>query len=130
VRAAPILAALLAAVATAGCGEAAPKATSLADLVVRVDDDGPGGARPPRELRLRCADPRDSTACGAAAGVSEAELRPSPADRICAELYGGPQTASITGRLRRDAVSARYSRANRCEVNRWERVRDLLVEVP
>lgn len=115
---------------TPACGTQDPAtAPPLARLVVRVDDDGPRGATPARELRLTCRAPTDSEACGAAAGVSPADLAPVPADRACAERFGGPQTASIRGQLRGSDVAARFTRTDACEVARWNQVRDLLDEV-
>jgi len=124
---------LLAAAALAGCGsdEATPAAGGdgqLAELVVRVDDDGDkGGAA--RELRLTCAKPTDSQACGAAAGVSAADLAPTKGDTACTQIYGGPETASIKGTIRGDAVDATFSRRDGCEITRWKRVEALLAEV-
>ena len=61
----------------AGCGAEDDGAggggagTPVAQLVVRLDDDGPKGPAKPRELRLSCESERDSAACGVA-GVAEA----------------------------------------------------------
>jgi hypothetical protein len=125
---------LVAAALLAGCGEddgtpAAGGSGQLAQLVIRVDDDGDKGAAPARELRLTCAAPTDSAACGAAAGVSAADLAPTSGDTACTQLYGGPETASIKGELRGSAVDASFSRTDGCEIARWEGVQDLLAEV-
>lgn len=120
------------ATALAACGEdgtpAAPGDAQLANIVVQVDDDGDGTA-PARELKLDCAAPNDSTACGAAAGVSARDLAPTPADTACTQIFGGPETASIRGTLRGDAVDATFSRSDGCEIERWKRVEALLAEV-
>jgi hypothetical protein len=124
--------ALICAAALAACGSdqaAAPAASGLADLVVRVDDDGAKGPDAARELTLKCATAGQSTACGAAAGVSDADLAPPPADQACTQVYGGPQTASITGSLRGEHVDARFSRTDGCQITRWEHVQPLLSEV-
>ena len=122
---------LLAAALLAACGSEPPRAgdRAIADVVVRLDPDGPRGKNPARVLRLRCDRPEQSRACGAAAGVSRADLAPVPAGTACAELFGGPQTARIRGTLRGEQVNARFSRVNGCQIQRWERVRDLLAEV-
>jgi hypothetical protein len=115
----------------AACGSRPPRAGdhALADVVVRVDADGPRGRARPRTLRLRCDRPEQSRACGAAAGVSTADLAPVRRGIACAQLYGGPQTARITGTLRGEHVDAHFSRTDSCETARWQRVRDLLAEV-
>jgi hypothetical protein len=123
----------VAAAVLVGCGSDEPTPAAggdgqLAQLVVRVDDDG-DKARPARELRLDCATPTDSTACGAAAGVSAADLAPTEPDTACTMMYGGPQTASIKGTIRGTAVDASFSRRDGCEISRWQRVEPLLAEV-
>lgn len=125
--------ALIATVAMAACGSddpspAAPGNASLATLTIRVDPDGPNSG-PAKELRLDCNAPTDSRACGEAAGVSAADLAPTPSGMACTEIFGGPQTASIKGTIRGNAVDATFSRRDGCEIARWERVQDLLAEV-
>jgi hypothetical protein len=128
-RALPLV--LLAAL-IAGCGQAADRAdgpAGVADLTVTVDQDGPHGAAAPQQLKLRCTRPDQSEACGAAAGVSAADLRPTPSGIACSQIYRGPQTASIVGILRGQRVDAHFARDNGCEVKRWNGVADLLNEV-
>ena len=125
---------LIAAAVLAGCGSdepnpSAPGNDTLAQLAITVDDDGEGGA-PARELMLDCAEPTDSQACGAVAGVSARDLAPTPPDTACTQLFGGPETATIKGEIRGTAIDATFSRNDGCEIARWERVQDLLAEVP
>jgi hypothetical protein len=127
-------AAALLALATfvAACGGGADKPSGpagVADVVVRVDPDGPSGPKPARELHLSCTKPESSQACGAAAGISAADLRPTPKGVACTQIYGGPQTATIVGVIRGDQVNARFSRTNGCEIKRWNGVADLLDQV-
>jgi hypothetical protein len=120
----------LATLVVAGCGDdedeqpAAP-APALADLTVRVDRDGRGGAAP-REARVRCEAPADSAACRAAAALKPRDLAPVPRDVACTLQYGGPDTATLKGTLRGEAVDARFSRENGCEISRWEAAAPLL----
>jgi hypothetical protein len=125
---------LLAAALLAGCGSDEPTPAAggngqLAELVVTVDDDGARGSAAPRELRLDCAKPTDSPACGAAAGVSAADLAKTPDDVACTQLYGGPEEATIKGTIRGSSVDASFKRTDGCEISRWERVKALLAEV-
>jgi hypothetical protein len=126
--------ALLVAASLAGCGsdEDAPAAGggTLAKLVVTVDDDGARGAQQPRELKLDCAAPTDSQACGAAAGVSAADLKETPGDTACTQIFGGPEEATIKGELHGNPVDATFKRSDGCEIERWDRVKPLLAEVP
>jgi hypothetical protein len=123
------LAVLVAALAGCGSQEGAGTRGQLAQLVVRVDDDGAKGAGPARELRLTCEQPTDSSACGAAAGISAADLRETPPGTACTQIYGGPEEASIEGTIRGDDVDAHFDRRDGCEIARWERVQPLLSEV-
>jgi hypothetical protein len=129
VRVLPSAAAALATSALlAGCG-AGPARTggsALADLTVRVDPDGSGGTAEPRVLRLRCERAAQSRACGTVAAVSAADLAPTKPKTACAQIYGGPQTARVSGTLRGARVDARLSRTDSCESARWNRVRALL----
>lgn len=48
--------------------------------------------------------------------------RAVPAGQMCSMIYGGPQTARVTGRWRGRPVNEDYSRTNGCEVARWQRM--------
>jgi hypothetical protein len=106
----------------------APNAGGLAaDLRVTVRPQGPTG--PERVRRLECAvlgedaiDPR----CRVLAGLRPRDLRPVPRRTACAEIYGGPGTARVTGELRGERMSARFDLTNGCEIARWRRNRALL----
>jgi Subtilisin inhibitor-like len=54
-------------------------------------------------------------------GELDDPFAPTPPDAVCTEIYGGPQTAIVTGTLRGDAVDAAFSRENGCEIERWDR---------
>ena len=43
-----------------------------------------------------------------------------PADQMCSEIYGGDQTAIITGTWLGKKVIRNYSRVNGCEIDAWE----------
>jgi hypothetical protein len=114
--------ACLVALLVAGCGadeERPAAAPALADLTVRVDRDGDGG-KPARTAQVRCAAPGDSPACRAVAALKASELEPPAGGVACSQLYGGPETARITGTLRGKRVDASFSRENGCQIARWE----------
>ena len=124
---------LTASLAACGSDEATPSAgkdATLASLTVTVDDDGAKGAGAPRELELQCEEPTDSQACGAAAGVSAADVRPTSKDTACTMIYGGPEEATIKGTIRGAEIDASFKRTDGCEISRWEKVQALLDEVP
>jgi hypothetical protein len=45
---------------------------------------------------------------------------------MCSQIYGGPQTARVTGTFRGSVVSAAFNRVGGCEIARWTRVSFLL----
>lgn len=44
-----------------------------------------------------------------------------PRDRVCAEVYGGPATARISGRIEGRPVDRRLARTDACEIDDWDR---------
>jgi subtilisin inhibitor-like len=96
-------------------------------LHITVWPDGPGGSK--HAWTLRCAPaagtlPHRATACRRLLSMSR-PFRPVPANAACTEIFGGPQTALVTGRLRGARVRAHFDRHDGCEIARWNRVRFL-----
>jgi hypothetical protein len=105
-----------------------PRAGELAaNLRVTVRPEGPRG--PERVRRVECAvlgedaiDPR----CRVLGDLEPRDLDPVPRQVACAEIYGGPGTARVTGELRGVRVSAEFDLTNGCEIARWRRNAALL----
>ena len=119
---------LAVAVLAAGCGEddEQPAAKpAVADLRVQVDPDGKG-SRPARSTTVRCSSAEESPQCEKVAALRLADIEPPSRAIACTELYGGPQTATITGTLRGERVDLKLSRVNGCEIARWEAAGALL----
>jgi len=113
----------------AGDGSVPGKPAPATQLTVRVDPDGDGPAEP-KQARVLCdqeADERGSP-CAAAKRLRPADFEPTPGDVACTELFGGPETATISGTLERERVEGRFSRHDGCEIARWEKVSALLAE--
>jgi hypothetical protein len=98
-----------------------------ADLRVGVRPDGSGG--PERVRRVECAvlgedaiDPR----CRVLGGLEPRDLAPISRRSACAQVYGGPGTARVTGELRGVRVSADFDLTDACEIARWRRNAALL----
>jgi hypothetical protein len=129
--AAVAVAALLAGCATLVATPPAPAATRPAiSLSVRYDD----GARHVRTGHLTC-NARVKRATGALAGrvaaarqcvrvraIASLLTHAPPARRICTQLYGGPQTLRVSGRLGTAAVQRRFKRTDGCEIRDFARV--------
>jgi hypothetical protein len=102
-----------------------------ADLRVTVRPEGPRGFQ--RVRRIECAsfgedaiDPR----CRLLGGLEPRDLAPVPRRAACAEIYGGPGTARVTGELRGSRVSASFDLTNACEIARWRHNAALLGPPP
>ena len=101
-------------------------AAGSSQLTIVVDDgtgatttwtltcDPPGGSHP---------DP--ATACTTLAEHATA-LRPVPKDRVCAQVYSGPERATITGTWGGEQVLATLSRTDACQTARWNELVGLL----
>jgi hypothetical protein len=98
-----------------------------ADLRVTVKPEGSGG--PARLRRIECGklgedaiDPR----CRALDGLQPRDLDSVPERTACAQIYGGPATARVTGELGGKPVSASFDLTDACEIARWRKNRRLL----
>lgn len=69
--------------------------------------------------------PDAASACRDLAAAGE-PFAPIPADAMCTEIYGGPQTATVRGTFRGAPVDLELSRVNGCFVAQWERLGALL----
>ena len=110
---------VLCCLALVGCGAeddaAAPSDPAPStQLTVRVDPDGKG-PEPAKEAHVRSA-----------RGLRPADFEPVPDDVACTELYGGPETATVSGTLDGRRIDGRFARNNGCEIARWEKVAPLL----
>ena len=110
-RLAPLLA--LVACTLAACGEAegdgaAPAATKL---TVRVT--GAGSQAVVASLECGADAPCDERRLDSLRAVLD---RRGDAARACTQVYGGPERAHVTGRLRGRAVDAEVTRANGCGI--------------
>jgi hypothetical protein len=116
--------------AVSGCGGEDPRddfqeGDSL--LTVTLDPDGPDG--PEKEMTekdVSCEDGSDDPACEAIAALDVAALGPVSPDTACTEIFGGPDTASLKGIIEGEEVDVDLSRANGCEIERFEAAAPLL----
>ena len=129
------------ALAAAGCGgdddgggDGKPPASADDDranlsVVVRADESGTRV----RRVQVACdpigPDASDET-CRRLGGLTKADLAPVPDETACAEIYGGPAVATVTGTLRGEPVRARFSLTDACQIERWRRNRELLGSPP
>jgi hypothetical protein len=122
-----VLAALALAALPAGDASAAPRATTT--VRVTVDRDGPG-AQPARTLRLTCGRRTRAPGCRTLRRLPREALAAPDPGAICTQVYGGPQTARIIGRVDGRRVDAAFHRADGCGIARWELAAPVFALVP
>ncbi len=101
---------------------------AAAELTITVD---PGDGRAVQEYTLACTggpqgtlpDPR--AACDHLATLDE-PFAPLPADAVCTEQYGGPQTARVVGTWAGEPVDLALSRTDGCRISQWDSLGPLL----
>jgi hypothetical protein len=69
--------------------------------------------------------PHGRLACRKLFHLPISAFAPVPRDVACTEIYGGPQVASVVGRIAGKDFQATFSRTNGCEIARWNRVQFL-----
>lgn len=81
---------------------------------------------------LRCTPPGGTLPRRAEACRRLPQLRrpfaPLPKNVACAQVYGGPEVAIVSGAFRAKRVWARFSRTDSCRIGRWNRLRFLFAE--
>jgi len=83
----------------------------------------------PKRLELHCTPPAHgsvpapATACRKLIAIGDkAFARPHPQTQACAQIFGGPQTALVTGVYFGRPVWAKLSRVDGCANARWNSV--------
>ena len=100
----------------------------------------PGRGAPAVESTLTCdggeavasgaiADRGEEAACARVREVTDLLLTEPDRDRICAAIYGGPQTARVTGTIGERRVERTFSRENGCAISDWDAAVPLLPAV-
>ena len=57
-----------------------------------------------------------SELCATARSLSKLLTTQPAKDRMCTQIYGGPQTARVTGTIDGQPVDRRFTRTNGCEL--------------
>lgn len=119
-------------VVVSGCGDAEEPtsgdafAEGDAALTVTLDPDGPDGPEPPDTEEVSCEEVSEDAVCVAIRDLEASDFDPVPADQACTELFGGPDVAAIEGALDGEDVDVELTRANGCEIERFDAAVPLL----
>ena len=110
-----------------GCGSASSAGTSAATSLTITYSPHGSHAGATKTWRLRCGPaggtlPRPAVACRRLAAGGPKLFAAVPKDVVCAQIYGGPQTARVVGTLDGKRIAAAFSRVDGCQIGRWNRV--------
>jgi hypothetical protein len=105
-------------------GDHAAGGISQADNDLQIEVDlGDGSA--PVTWTLTCvgfvegSHPQAQAACDHLAGLDR-PFAPLPADVVCSQQYGGPETARVLGRWGGEPVELDLSRVDGCRIAQWD----------
>ncbi|MDQ3612305.1 MAG: SSI family serine proteinase inhibitor [Actinomycetota bacterium] len=113
----------LVAIPLAACSGGADTVAADPRTDLRIEIVRDEGAEPER-LTLTCEPtggdhPAAAQACADLAQASE-PFAPLPPDQVCTEIFGGPQTATVTGTYRGEQVRLDLSRSDGCRIAQWD----------
>jgi len=104
-----------------------PAATPAEELTITADNGSGAVSR----WQLTCnppggTHPDPARACQVLETVGDSALPPVPKGTMCTQVYGGPETATITGTWRGRQINSQFSRTNGCEISRWNALTGVL----
>jgi hypothetical protein len=63
--------------------------------------------------------PNRKAICAVIAKQGTRLFAPVPANTACSMIYGGPETATITGTVNGHKINSKFSRTDGCQISRW-----------
>lgn len=72
------------------------------------------------------ADRGEDAACARVREIADLLLAEPDPDRICTSIFGGPQTARVSGTIGDERVERAFSRENGCAISDWDAAVPLL----
>lgn len=111
-------------------GAPAPTTPGATDLVISGTDGAGGTIR----WHLTCDPPGGDHpdpegACRALEDHGAQALPPVAKDRVCTQVYGGPEVATVQGTWHGRPVLTTFSRTDGCQIGRWNALAALLPPV-
>ncbi|NUK04366.1 hypothetical protein HRW18_22050 [Streptomyces lunaelactis] len=109
-----------------------PLLSSPDELTVTVSESG--STRTDGRYELECGPtggthPSAQSACDRLDQLAQQgkdPFAPVPQDQMCTQQMGGPASAHVTGTWQGRSIDATFSRANGCEISRWQMMEPVL----
>jgi len=106
---------------------ATPGQDGATDLTIVVSD----GSGKTSTWRLTCdppggTHPNPKAACRVLETNGAVALPPVAQSKACTQIYGGPETATVTGTWHGQPVMSRFARNDGCQISRWKLMEGLL----
>ena len=120
-----------AAIVVSGSFVLIPQSHAATKSIVSISIVVNNGAGAQSKWTLRCqpvagTHPNRKKACTQLLKAGIKSMAPTPSDTMCTEIYGGPETATVSGSWSKKKIRATFSRINGCEISRWEKISLLL----
>lgn len=108
-----------------------PSGSPADDLTIQVKASAQA---PATTYRLTCGPaggdhPKAADACAALAKVKD-PFAPVPKDRMCTDIYGGPEVATVKGTWQGRPVDTTFKRNDGCQLHRWSEIAPVFGPVP
>ncbi len=116
-----LLAALALLAACGGDADGETASNPKVDLAISVTT--PSGKR---EVELECGPADERPACKGARNLAGFLAGKPPRNRVCTQVYGGPETGRIVGTIGDRKIDRRFRKTNGCEIADWKRAQPLL----
>lgn len=93
------------------------------------------GGEPAKTYELQCDPsggdhPQPKQACATLAKAGAEVFDPISEKQPCTMIFGGPQSATVTGTYEGKKVDASFTRENGCEIGRWDKLGTTFFDVP
>ncbi|MEU6746427.1 SSI family serine proteinase inhibitor [Spirillospora sp. NPDC046719] len=73
--------------------------------------------------------PKAADACAALTKVKD-PFAPVPKDRMCTDIYGGPEVATVKGTWQGKPIDTTFKRNDGCQLHRWSEIAPVFGPVP
>lgn len=117
--------------ATSPANDGTPSPSSPTDPETRLTITVTGGEHAGSEWKLTCGPtggdhPDSAAACEKLAELSPDAFAEVPEDQACTHIYGGPETADVSGTVDGTEIDTEFNKSGGCEMERYETLGPIL----